>query len=130
MEAHIKNYMTETPHAIEPSQTLSVVKRKMNEFKFRHLPVREAGAIVGVISHNDLLLAEGLPGIDFNKTTAEDVMIQDVYKTTPETHLNVVCKEMESRKIGSALVIDEDETLVGIFTVTDALHLLNKIYAQ
>lgn len=50
--------MTANPHTIGPSQTAMDALREMNDRGFRHLPVVENGAILGVVSRGDFKGAE------------------------------------------------------------------------
>ena len=43
----VREFMTEAPHGIEPHETLSVARRRMQDLKIRHLPVRAGGRVVG-----------------------------------------------------------------------------------
>jgi acetoin utilization protein AcuB len=56
--------MTVSPVVIGSERTLADAHRMMRERGIRHLPVVDAGALVGVVSQRDLYLAETLGGVD------------------------------------------------------------------
>lgn len=123
----VRQFMTVTPHGIEPNETLAVARERMNELKVRHLPVRSGGHVVGVISERDLYLLSSFPEVDFQKAKVGFAMTPDPYCVPPEATLRDVTGEMERRRIGSALVIDDQKRLMGIFTDTDALRILSSL---
>lgn len=90
----------------------------------RHLPVVDDGRIVGLVSERDLLLAESLPGVNPTLVRVEEAMTTDVFTAAPETRLARVIEVMITRKLGSAVVI-QDAQVVGVFTTIDALRVLH-----
>jgi len=124
----ISKYMTPMPRAIEPHQSLKTARAWMDEMKVRHLPVRSAAKVIGVITERDINLVAGFKEADLNKVQVADAMTADPYCVTPETHLDVVCANMAENRLGSALVVQENGTLVGVFTYTDALKVLAEIF--
>ena len=49
----VEQVMTPEPDTIRPDQTVDEVIRRMDEFGYRHLPVVEDGAVVGMVSLRD-----------------------------------------------------------------------------
>lgn len=123
MKAPISSYMSKTPHTIGAEQTLSMAHDLMRKHGIRHLPVLHGKKPVGMVSLRDLHLVETLSDVDPEKVAVEDAMTTDLYTVGPDTPLSEVAKEMVTRKLGSALVIDEKQ-VVGLFTTTDALRIL------
>jgi acetoin utilization protein AcuB len=48
-------------------------------------------------------------------------------KVKPETELSECAKLLHDKKLGGVLVVDDNDNLVGIFTVTDVLEALIEI---
>ncbi len=119
----IRQYMTPTPHTIARSQSLSTARRLMREHDVRHLPVLEGGQIVGLLSERDLFLVETLPGVNPTDVRVEEAMVESVYTATPETPVAQVIETMIDRKLGSAVIMDNDK-VAGVFTTVDALRAL------
>ena len=66
--------MTHDPDTIEVTATAREAVRRMDEFRYRHLPVTENGRLVGVISLRDLpseTLARMQPELDQRHALAE-----------------------------------------------------------
>lgn len=120
----IREFMTPSPLTIGSDQPLSVAHRLMREHGIRHLPVLEDGKLVGLVSQRDLYFIETLRDVDPDKVTVAEAMTTETYVVTPRTHLETVAREMAQQRIGSAVVVDEQGKVVGVFTTTDALRAL------
>jgi len=55
----VANVMTKEIIAAEPTETVNDALTKMRERNFRHLPVVQAGHLIGMISIRDLLQVDG-----------------------------------------------------------------------
>jgi len=118
----VADYMTPGPHTIGREQSLVAAKQMMQTSHVRHLPVLHGGKLVGVLSDRDLAAIETLPGS--RQMTVEDAMVPDVYVTAGDASLATVAGEMARQRIGSAIVLNKDEHVVGVFTAVDALRAL------
>lgn len=119
----IRAFMTATPHTIGQTQPLARAHERMRAQGVRHLPVLEAGKLVGILSHRDALFVETLRDVDPEKVPVEDAMSTEVYTVSPETPLADVLSAMAEHKYGCTVVGDSAH-VVGIFTTTDALRVL------
>lgn len=124
----VSKYMTPMPHSIDPDQAISMAKKTMQKMHVRHLPVRSGGQLVGLISERDIDLLSTFKDVDLTRSTVKDAMSTDPYVVRPETTLDEVCIKMSENKFGSALVAQENGTLVGIFTTIDAMRALSEIF--
>lgn len=122
----VRDYMTPAPHSIARNRSLSVAGRMMRDNHVRHLPVLDGSRMVGVVSERDLLLVESLPGVNPTDARVEEAMVQDIFTVAPETPVADVIETMIDRKLGSAIVL-ENERLVGVFTTVDALRALRHL---
>jgi CBS domain-containing protein len=119
----VQEFMTVGPVVIARGRTLSEAHRVMRERAIRHLPVVEAGKLVGVVSQRDLYLLETLEGVDPSTEIVEEAMTRDAFAVPPDAPLDDVAAEMAERRIGSAVVVDRG-SVIGLFTTTDALRAL------
>jgi len=53
----VKEIMTPDPLFVEPDTTISACMRLMTDNKFRHLPIKKNGKVIGVISIGDVVKA-------------------------------------------------------------------------
>ncbi len=122
----VSDCMTPSPIFVAADDKLSRARELMEEHSVRHLPVVRGGALVGVVSQRDVFvvqLMETLAHVPQDSITVADAMIAEPFAVSPETRLDVVTREMAGRRIGSAVVV-ADGTIRGVFTATDALHVL------
>lgn len=119
----IRHFMSPSPHSVGRDQTLEVAHSMMRTHAVRHLPVLEAGKLVGLVSQRDLYLVETLRDVDPAVVRVEDAMSQDVYCVQPDDVLEDVAETMADQKFGCAVVMDHQK-VVGLFTTTDALRAL------
>jgi len=127
-ELRIESVMTRNPITVSGNTPLSEAQAIMISRNLRHLPVIEDGKVVGVISDRDILLAQlAHEGLDNrNALRVSDISTLSVFAVSPQSPLADVVEEMARRHIGSALVMEGD-TLLGIFTATDACRQLARI---
>ena len=124
----VAKYMTLLPHTIGPQLSLSLARKRFDEHKIRHLPVLSGGKIVGLLSERDMNLLATFKGVDMEASKVSDAMVSDPYVVTPDAPLTTVVAEMAERKLGSAIVVETNGTLVGIFTYIDALRTLAEVF--
>jgi acetoin utilization protein AcuB len=122
----LTKYMTTTPFAINSESTLVEAMNVMNEKHIRHLPVIKGKNVYGLVSDRDLKSIMAYAGANSKALHVGDICVDEPYITNPDAPIDEVAKEMVTRKIGSAIVIDNGK-LVGIFTATDACLALSDI---
>ena len=120
----VGSFMVKYPYTVDRKLSAEKAMKFMKSCRIRHLPVVQNEELVGVVSERDLreiLAAEGR-----SSTCVEEVMTSNVFVIDRATPLSQVVQTMANNKYGCALVRDMDREVVGIFTTTDALHLLAK----
>lgn len=125
----VDKYMTTSPHTIGVDQPLSQAHVMMHKYKIRHLPVLQAGKLVGVLTDRDLHLVETLKDVDPGKVTVEDAMTPGPYCISPGAPLDEVAAEMAEHKYGCAVVLDNNH-VVGVLTTVDLARVLAETLRQ
>lgn len=120
----IQKYMTPMPHTIGAKIPIQTARAIMREYGIRHLPVQEAGKLVGILSDRDVKLASGFT--DAHHLTVDEVMSQDPYTVSLNAPLNLVVAEMAEMKYGCAIICQDNGKVAGIFTAVDALRILSE----
>lgn len=127
-EIKVEEFTSPTLVTISSTESLDRALELMQEHGIRHLPVINEGngEVVGIISERDVLSHVGKDWTRLLKI--EDIMSTSLLTVYKNESLGHVAYQLSSQKIGSALVLDQDQSLYGIFTTTDALNALVEIF--
>lgn len=123
----VEEFTTPDPVTVVETTPIGELRELMDQHGVRHLPVLRDGEVVGVISERDVRLVQGLSLDEQLQIRAQDLMADDLFVVHASTLLDEVAMEMVSRRVGSAIVRDEDGDFLGIFTLTDALNALVEV---
>lgn len=126
MKKLLGRYMVKSPFVIEPGTLVREALDTMRELEIRHLPVVDEGELVGLVSERDLSAANAR-GRD---TRVREVMRVELYAVPPSSLLSDVIGKMIDMKVGSTLVVSDENEVLGIFTTIDALRLLFEMLDQ
>ncbi len=132
----VGKWMSRKVITIEKDATVIEAIHCMKEKRIERLPVMDNGRIAGIVTEK--MLAEFSPSratsLDLweihyilSKTLVSEAMNPAPCKVSPDTDLSECAKVLHDRKLGGVLVVDENDSLIGIFTVTDALEALIQI---
>ena len=124
--SQIRDFMTESAHAIGCDQTLKLAHDRMQQFGIHQLPVLEGGQLVGVLSERDIALISAVSPSQLDTIAVEEAMAAEPYAVGPSDDIAVVVAHMLQHKYNSAVVMDHNKVL-GLFTSVDALRLLSKL---
>src|SRR3954453_6998322 len=146
----VREYMDDDPATVRPDTKAEDVARLLGESELHGVPVvNEAGRCVGIITENDLVLADeegdlhiphyielfgGLvflePGRGFEKrlrkamaTTAKDLMTEDPTTVAPDADVHEAGRVISSSG-HNRLPVVEHGRLVGVITRADVLRAL------
>lgn len=113
------------PHTIGQNMSIKKALDMMRVNHIRHLPVENAGTLVGLLSDRDIKLATAFS--DGAELTVEDVMVTEPYTVVPQASVDEVVLHMAEHRFGCAIVKQENGKVVGIFTATDGLRVLGEV---
>ena len=114
----IAEHMTRDPLFIGRRAPVSAAKALMAKGHVRHLPVVEAGEIVGLLTDHDIREAK-----DPRNAAVETIMAPNPLVVAPTESVPDVARDMLARGERCVLVA-AGKTLIGIFTSGDALALV------
>lgn len=123
----VEEFTTPDPITAIETTPISDIVKLMKEHGVRHLPILRNGVAVGIISDRDAQVIAGLSVREKIQIQASDIMVANPVTVSAQDSLEDVAFLMSQKKIGSVLVTDENDSLLGIFTVTDALNALIEI---
>jgi CBS domain-containing protein len=113
--------MTRDVVVVSPTVSVGSAARMMERLSVRHLPVVEAGRLVGILSDRDLLEHRSAGRAD---TTCGEAMTPAPVTCSSDTSIGRVAELMLEHKIDSVPVVGPSGTLTGLVTSTDLLSLL------
>ena len=122
MSMIVEEYTSPILVTIAPDENLDRAIELLQENGIRHLPVIENNELIGIVSERDLLLHVGKNWSAMTKVG--DIMNTDILAVHANDDIGQVAYQLSSHKMGSAIVLDENDNLFGIFTTTDALNAL------
>lgn len=129
----IKDWMTATPITVSPTAPIGRAQQLMAGRRIRHLPVIDAGQLVGILSDRDVRSVQPSPATSFahgeirfllDKLRVSEVMTRSVITVGPDEPLAEAVRLMLDNKIGSVPVVAEGR-LVGILTEVDLMRALS-----
>jgi CBS domain-containing protein len=126
MEISVDEYTSPILVTIKLNESLDRALEVMQANGIRHLPVEKEGKILGIISERDVMTHIGKNWASMVKV--DDIMNTDLFSVYRRESLGEVAFQLSTRKLGSALVLDENSEVYGIFTTTDALNALVEIF--
>lgn len=124
-ELSVDAYTTPSVLVIDEEETVAVALEVMREQGVRHMPVCRGQKIVGLISERDL--RPFMLGQLRHDVKVGQIGVEDIYTANQRAPLLDVVFTLSQRKIGSAVIVDDQGKLTGIFTTTDALNALIEI---
>ncbi len=125
----VRQWMSDVPLSVRPDTKLAAAFLKMRIGQFRHLPVVDAGQLVGMVTDRDLRhphMDEAtqhwheLYDVDDDRPVSE-VMTREVRSVDPEQPLLDAVELFVENGYG-ALPVVERGSLVGILSVYDVLR--------
>ena len=136
---YIARHMTTPALTVSPDALLPEVRNIMNSRHFRHLPVvDEQQRLIGMITDRDLrsaypssILSEDrrqaiLENVE--KTPVRAIMARELISLTPLATLDDALYLLSKEKIGMLPVIDEEQHVIGVFSVQDLMKAYKKLY--
>lgn len=125
----VQDLMTRSPLTIDASSSVADARRLMLSRGVRHLPVTDEGVLVGLVSDTDVKMIEADSNAEVDEISLAQAMSRAPWTVAPSTPLEVAVRHMARHKLGSSVVV-ENEEVVGIFTSQDGLRALAQVLAS
>ena len=129
-EGVVREIMMGSPVTLKPEDSLDLANDVISLGRIRHIPVVDAGRLVGIVTERDLIgaAATQIFGLKQKSKSAllksikiKEVMKKRVVTTAPNTPIKEVAHLMADKKIGCLPVVS-DGMVVGLVTTTDILR--------
>ena len=134
-EGLVTEIMMGSPVTLKPEDTLDLANDVISLGRIRHIPVVDAGQLVGLLSERDLLGAAATQIFGLKQKTKsallKSVLIKDVMKkhvvtVSPETSIKDAAHLLADKKIGCVPVVSSG-AIVGLVTTTDILRYVERL---
>jgi len=134
-EGAVTQIMMGSPVTLGPEDTLDLANDVISLGRIRHIPVVDAGRLVGLLSERDLMgaaashvfrLKQKSKSALLKSVLIRDVMKKRVVTVTPETSIKDAAHLMADKKIGCVPVVS-DGAIVGLVTTTDILRYVERL---
>jgi CBS domain-containing membrane protein len=130
----VESIMTPDPATLSENDTLDTAHQLMADKHIHHIPIVDKNdALVGLISHRDILAARGSTlnsnPSDTSQTPLSKIMTSPVASISPETGTLKAAQYIHQSRHGCLPIVD-DGSLIGIITEYDfvevAINLLER----
>jgi CBS domain-containing protein len=120
----VANLMTIDPVTIEADAPVREAEKLIRTYRVSGLPVVAGGVIVGVISQTDVVLARSIEiiGANWDKLRVRHLMTQPAITVQAGATLERAADLMLDRHIHRVVVVDENDTPIGVITTSDLLR--------
>ncbi len=115
----IREVMTRGVETISAAATLEAAAKKMLNRNVGILPVMDSEKVVGVVTDRDIVLRAVSAGLRPHMTTVQQVLTRDVLSVYEDQTLTDASLVMEQNLVHRLLVLDRQERLVGIVSLSD-----------
>ena len=124
----VRDSMTREVVTLSPRATAAEALALCRERRIRHLPVIEAGRLVGLVSDRDLRSATPALGdperaAALNEIKVVDHMAREVVTALPDDPIEQAAKSMREENVG-CLPVMNGEGIVGILTTSDVVEAM------
>jgi acetoin utilization protein AcuB len=123
----VDRYMTRQPWTTTSQTTLAEAQEIMRARQIRYLPVIDDGKLIGIVSARDLHVLRSVAGVSLHETRVTEAMSAPAYAVLPGAPLDAVVATMSEHKYESAVVLQEDGEVAGVFTTVDACRALSEL---
>ena len=122
----IRQYMSRIPVEAERCATIAEAHSMMQRHMIHHIPVMSGSHLQGLASYRDLLEAHQRFGDAADTVALEEICQRNVLTVRPLQTVQEVAELMLQQHTDCAVVLDGG-FVVGVFTTTDALRVLNDL---
>jgi acetoin utilization protein AcuB len=117
----VASLMIKDPFTISDRTSVQEAIHLMQDNAIRHLPVVDRSKkLLGWVTLSDM--KQGLLPAMVTGLSVSDLMIKDPITLHPDDDLEVAARVIYEKKIGGMPVVDDDNKVVGVMTVTDLLN--------
>src|SRR5262245_29100007 len=116
----VKDVMHKGVDWVDPDTPIAEIAKLMREHDIGAIPIGKDDRLIGMVTDRDIV-CKGLAADDFDpaRTTARDVMTQNIHCCRDDDDLAKAVQHMEELKIRRLPVINKSKRLVGMLSLGD-----------
>ena len=124
----VRDVMTRNPRSVGPDVTVVQAAKAMREEDAGIIPVTVDNRVIGVVTDRDLAMRVLAEDRDLNAKVSQ-VMSEDVHVCTADDRLVDAVRVMGEENVRRLPVVDRDDRLLGILSMTDVAREAELDYA-
>jgi CBS domain-containing protein len=126
----VSDLMTREVKACHPHDSLNRAAQLMWENDCGAIPIVDSDAkVIGMLTDRDICMAAYTKGIALVDASAASVMSRNVSVCNPGDNISTATERMREHQIRRLPVVDENEQLVGILSVSDIARETERLRA-
>lgn len=124
-DIQVSRIMTENPATVSPGASADMVRQQLESGGLHHLPVVDAGRVVGIVSSADLMKLYLLSGAAaLRAATVAQIMVKDPVVIEAGSTMRQAAEMLAAGGFHALPVVDSGILLVGIITSSDLITAL------
>lgn len=117
---------------INKNTTLTEIKQSFSNNNLHHLPVIDNGNVVGIVTSQDVHVAEIInnkieKNFDESKVLAEEIMSNKLVSIKDNATVKIAAEYFIKHKVHCLPVLNNNNDLVGIITTYDLIKYLSQV---
>jgi len=116
---NVSEIMTTNFEMIDATSSLTEAAEKMKSLNVGFLPVREGTRLAGLITDRDIVIRGLAEGLDPGSTPVKDIISSGIVYCYDDDSVEEAARLMEDNQIRRLIVVNRDQTPVGILSIGD-----------
>ncbi|MCL5280626.1 MAG: CBS domain-containing protein [Planctomycetes bacterium] len=116
---NVSEIMTTDFEMIDSTYSLTEAAEKMKSLNVGFLPVREGTRLIGLLTDRDIVIRGLSEGLDPGSTQVKDILSSEVVYCYDDDSVEDAARLMEDNQIRRLVIVNHDQTPVGILSIGD-----------
>lgn len=126
----ISDVMTPCPYNIRANSSIKEALEAMALRGVQHMPVVDEGLLIGILTERDARLSQLVCDAAGHCPNVGTICSREPFLVLASDDVGQMTQQMYERRIDCAIVVDDEEAVVGIFTAADACRLINLVLKE
>jgi len=115
----LSDIMTTNFEMIDSTSSLFDAAEKMKSLNVGFLPVQEGTQLIGLITDRDIVVRGLAEGLDPQSTQIKDIISSNIIYCYEDDSVEDAARMMEDNQVRRLIVVDHNQTPVGIVSIGD-----------